>query len=291
MQTSRLRLEFAPQYGGALTGLDYIGTPSRHVPILRRCSLSQLVARDARVAAMFVMVPFANRIPGNTIPTSGATLSTPPNVPDQPLAIHGTGWQREWRVEETSDEFTRLSLEVTADDYPIPFRAVQTFRLSEATFTASLGIRNISNEAIPAGIGFHPFFTRTGATRLTFSATHLWPEGPDRIPSRPQPMPAGPDFANGAALPQHSVNDCYSGWDGAARIEGLEDGLSVSLRASSGLSALMLYAPAGEDFFALEPQTHVSGQVCPLEISSSGPGLGSLAAGESLVEEMAIEIV
>ena len=62
--------------------------------------------------------------------------------------------------------------------WPWAFRATQLLALRSdaagAALTITLTIANTGSEAFPFGLGFHPFFVRSAATRLAFTAGSAW---------------------------------------------------------------------------------------------------------------------
>ena len=139
---------------------------------------------------------------------------------------------------------------------------------------------------MPYGLGLHPYFPRTAATRLAFAAGGVWESAPDRIPTRlVEPVPAALEFRRGRALPGDTVVDhCYVGWGGLARIEWPEHGLALALRARTRY--LHVFCPPDLPFLCVEPVTH------PVDAFhlEGRPGLAVLEAGRTLELSVALEV-
>ena len=75
------------------------------------------------------------------------------------------------------------------------------------------------------------------------------------IPERLAPVAKIADWSNGLALPDAPfVDHAYAGWTGEAVLEG---GVRrVTMTASAPAQWTQVYAPAGADFFCVEPVTH-----------------------------------
>jgi aldose 1-epimerase len=274
LRSDQLHAEITPR-GGSVTRLD------------TRDGVAILHPSDA---AMHPLLPFANRVPGNVIDLVDPPLRLPPNVPGEACALHGIGWQREWRVTDAHEDRCALELIVSPKDWVFGFRAVQTFRILDAEFRATLAIENTNTRQIPVGLGFHPYFTRRPGMKLQFRAEHFWLEGPGHLPTDPIALPPELDFAVPAPIPDAWRNNGYSGWDGRAVIQDSERGLEVTIEAGPGLGDLMLYTPPGAAHFCLEPQSHTTGAVIRARAHPPATPLRILAPQARLEAEMAIGV-
>ncbi len=99
----------------------------------------------------FPMAPYAGRIRDARFTFDGRANRLPATLP--PHAIHGTVLDRSWRVETDGSIATDLG-----PDWPFAGRAVQRFELTSDTLTCRLEVR--ADEAMPASIGWHPWFRR-----------------------------------------------------------------------------------------------------------------------------------
>lgn len=89
-----------PDRGGAIAALRFEDTD-----IFRPAPEN---ARDPLDMACFPLVPYANRIAHGRFGWKGATHSLPRNFGDHPHCLHGLGWQRPWRIEESSGDGATL---------------------------------------------------------------------------------------------------------------------------------------------------------------------------------------
>lgn len=287
LRSERLHAEIAPAIGGSVTRLDLHGGDGIH-PILRPSDAAALARAGASQAAMHPLIPFANRAPGNVIDLVEPSLTLQPNVAGESCALHGTGWQRAWRVAEASEDRCTLELMVPQEEWAFGFRAFQQFSVQSGEFRAEIAIENISDRSIPVGLGFHPYFVRVEGMTLQFHADRFWLEGPGHLPTDAISLPPELDFSKPAPLPESWRNNCYSGWDGRAVLHDPGRGLEVSLQASHPLRDLMLYLPPGERYFCLEPQSHTTGAVTQARARHPATPLRILAPTERLAAEMTI---
>ncbi|WP_394155853.1 aldose 1-epimerase [Loktanella salsilacus] len=225
--------------------------------------------------ACFPMVPLCNRLANNRFTFAGRDYRFTPNTND-PLYLHGDGWQGEWKVSNYSK--SQATLNFTHARGPFSYKAQQTIRLVGTTLHLGLSVRNTGTEAMPFGIGFHPYFPRKGA-KLQFAATSYWSERQDHLPNTASPIPADVNFAMSRPLPTCWLNNAYEGWRGLVRIDWPHQGMHLDLHADPLFNTLMLYAPdAGNSFFCIEPMSHL-----PNELNMPNqPNLHVLAPDHSL---------
>jgi aldose 1-epimerase len=133
-----------------------------------------------------------------------------------------------------------------------------TYALEEADLVMRLSVIN-RGIRLPYGLGFHPWFVRDPDTRLIADADHVWLEEDDHLPKAFEPVEQHPDmdFNTGRSLPQRWINNWFSGWNRAARIDWPARGISVALMASEALDQYVVFSPAADaDFFCFEPVSH-----------------------------------
>ncbi len=290
LRSSHLDLQIAPAIGGSVARLD-LRRPDGVHPILRLSDAAALARDGAARAAMHPLVPFANRIPGNSIDLVAPPIRLQPNVAGESCALHGLGWQRPWRVLQACEDRCVMELLVPEDAWWFGFRAIQAFSLQDTQVQASIELENISKRPIPAGIGFHPYFVRTAGMTLQFRAERFWLEGPGYLPTDAISIPPELDFADPAPMPGSWRNNCYSGWDGEATISDPARGVVLHLSASATLRELMLYTPPSAAFFCIEPQSHTSGATNRARAGRPATPLSVLAPSETIAGDFTIEIL
>ncbi|ANM12375.1 MULTISPECIES: aldose 1-epimerase [unclassified Rhizobium] len=254
--------------GAAVTAATFRGIPF-------------LVAAGGPDGAManFAMVPFGNRVEGNTMSYAGRDYAFQPNTAD-PLYRHGDGWLSLWQLEDSGSEHAQFSFSRSADKVsPYAYLTRQEIRLAGDVLVLTLSVENRGEAALPFGLGQHPFFARTPQTRLTIAADRYWSERPDHLPDMAGPVPDDFDFRSEKLLPQRWMNNAFEGWNGRAAIAWPELGMQAALEADGALERFMLYMPLDRsDFFCLEPMSHLpNGHHLP-----DFGGLARLAPGESL---------
>ena len=237
-----------PTIGGALSSLRRTG-----VPVLRDMPASGTHPLES---ACFAMVPYCNRIAGGSFAWNGRTFHLAPNLAAQPHPLHGISWLRPWRVVRQNGTTALLE-----DDYdgtgawPWAYRAHQFVALDETGCTIRLMVENHAAEAAPLGLGLHPYFRRSAASRVQFEAKAMLGIDHEYLPDGTVLAPASlAEFPTGALLPETLVDNCFTGWSGTASIS---DNLgSISLRGF-GAPHCHVFAPPGGPELCIEPVNHL----------------------------------
>jgi aldose 1-epimerase len=275
------RLQLWPEIGGAVVDWRF-----EDIALLRPIPEEAMAARSARRLGCFPLVPYSNRIAGARLTFGGVTYPLRPDANGEPHSIHGNGWYSPWSVVEKEAARLVLALDHAPEgdralDWPFAYRATQTFTLGEAGLVISLHIENRDSRPMPAGFGLHPYFRRSKATQLTYCASSVWLNGADRLPSDSIAVPPEWSFAKGRSPAAVALDHCFAGWDGVARIVWPEDRLGLSIEASPAFSHLVVYTPAGRDFFCVEPVSHMNDGMSRLA-SQEGHGVAILGPGDVL---------
>ena len=158
--------------------------------------------------------------------------------------------------------------------------AEQLFTLMPDGLTVALTIENRDDRAMPAGIGLHPFFPRRPRVKLRFEAKAVYPTGANFLPTASIPVPAEWDYHELRSLGEPGLDNCFTGWDGSADILFVEDGVALRLRADPVFGHLVVYVPAGREFFAVEPVSHLNDAINRPDMAEYG--LKVLRSGERL---------
>lgn len=256
------RLRVAPAVGGALVALRW-----RDVDVLRPTPHAALSEGNVRACASYPLVPYSNRIRDARLSFDARTCALARNFGEHPHAIHGVGWQRPWKVAWRTEDATGLALEHAArtpadkEAWPWPFEARQTLRLAArgdgaSILHATLAIRNMGDTPFPCGLGWHPYFPKRADTLLHFAAASVWINDPTGLPVTCEAIPEQWRFERPRAVDGLIVDNVFNGWSGRAHLAQPANGVRVALDADRACARLVVYAPAGRDFIALEPVTH-----------------------------------
>ncbi len=246
-----LTVEVSP-LGGSILSARWRGTR-----VLAPTPTPGLASQVFGAEACFPLVPFGNRIEANRFQFEDREYRLEANTTD-PLVLHGDGWLERWSVLRRDRQSVTFRFRQEASvATPFAYEAVETIVVDGPRLILSLSITNRADQALPYGLGFHPYFPRTPEMRLFARAGRYWSEREGHLPDRPVPIPQTMNFASGSPLPPDWLNNAFDGWDGRARIEWPETGLAASLEADGHFRFFVLYAPsATSSFFCFEPMSH-----------------------------------
>lgn len=269
-----LTLELLPELGAALASLRH-----EERDVLRPAPPG---TSDPFQTAAFALAPFANRIAGGRFRVGDREVRIERNAQGQAHPLHGHAWRRPWQVRSASGASAALSFEHPPDSWPWHYTVTQTLTLHAGSLEVRLALENLDSTPMPAGLGWHPYFHKGRGARLEAHLTGVWLTDEELLPVS---LAHGTRFAHwdgGDLLAQPQLIDhCHTGWDGVARILLPEERLRLTLTASRELKWLHIYSPPDQDFFCIEPVSHM-----PDAVNRAAPaaltGHRLLAPGERL---------
>ena len=162
----------------------------------------------------YPLVPWSNRIPDGRLPLGDRVCHLPINWPDG-SAIHGLAADTAWSVTASSEHAVELHVHVASVCYEID--ATQQITCGASSVDQWISIVNRAAEAVPVGIGIHPWFA---VAPVEVPADEMWP-GDDPLPSGPPvPVPPTDDLRSSRLAPP--MDRCFTGLTAArARIGDL----------------------------------------------------------------------
>jgi len=282
LQSGNLTARLHPEIGGIIAALEWRGPDGRLHQLLRSPEGLVPTTDAPNMMGSWTMVPFANRAFDGLVDDGSERFLVPENNPRGGGNIHGFGWQSAWTTLGQTSSHTALEHRRSEGPDPYRYRVSQEIRLDEGGMTVLLALTNEADRALPYGFGQHPWFPCAADTRLGMRADRALILGEGYRATGSQPLDGGgpfagkPVFANG-----RETAWSFLGWDGTARIETPSTGLAITLTASESLRCPVVWAPAGADFFCVEPQSHAIGS--PSEAAARGAApLRRLDPGESM---------
>ncbi|GJH06726.1 aldose 1-epimerase [Paraburkholderia terrae] len=284
LANSLLRLDVAPSLGGGITRFDFRNEGTL-VPVFRRCRHVG-AGTDANDLACYSLLPYSNRIGGGQFMLGERAIDVPCNRAGEPLPIHGDGWLANWTIAAVDAENLTLTLD-RRDGKPYAYRATQTYALDGSTLVITLEVENTGREAMPFGLGVHPFLVRDADTQLSAAAAGLWLSDEDWLPVRHVPVPPAWQFGVAYPLPRTLVNHAFTGWSGHATVVWPKRRLSLTM--SSSTEYYILYTPTSKDFFCFEPVDHPINAM-NLPGGAADNGMTMLARGERLTRSFSFAV-
>lgn len=277
-----MTLEIDPCAGGSLSRLKH-----RDLDVLRPAPDRVGPAFDALQYAAFPMVPFVGRIHNGQFDWNGEQIQLHANLPPEPHAIHGHGWQDVWKVDEQTKTAISLVYRHQSDAWAWDYEARQTFRLGTNALNVELSLRNLDARPMPAGIGWHPYFPREGAT-LILPTTHKWTPETDTGENVPAAVQIPGDLSRARIVEQLCLDTAYSVRPGPVELSWPTH--SVQLKPDPIFSHATVFVPPGKDFFCVEPLTHAPNAInskLPADVS----GARIIAPGASLSGKIKLSVI
>lgn len=262
LQEEALRLTIAARQGGAIRELKWRGED-----LLRPAPAD--ATDDPFQMACFPMVPFVNRIARGQFKFNGHTVRLRPNWSEDPHPLHGQGWRADWTVAAASAAAATLRFEGGGDEWPWRYQCEQRFELAHGALRIELSIQNMSGTPMPAMLGLHPYFPDAARAELRARLPRVWRTDGDALPLEETPTPPEWRFDPARAVRTVSLDHCLSGWDGVAALSWPDRVVTVRAKCCNHLH---LYAPAGRDFFCVEPQSAAPGALGRGEATVVSPG-------------------
>lgn len=269
-------LGVVPEAGGSVAWLRQGG-----IDLLRPARGRLDAEADPLEMAAFPMVPFSGRIGRGRFVWNGREIALTPNFHPEAHAIHGHGWLSVWDVTEVTDAGATLQYRHDADDWPWAYLAEQKFVLSKGGLSIELRLTNLSEETMPAGLGWHPYFPR-GDARLFAETLRVWPPGADKLPGEARRPGDGEHLVSNPPVNSLSLDHAFETRDGVVEIEWPSRQLTIRLQTDGTMRHLVVFAPPGQDFFCAEPASHVPNMV-NMAAPAKETGLVALPPGETLV--------
>jgi len=267
------RLTLAPHVGGAVRTFEWRGRD-----ILRPALVG--AGDDPFEMACFPMVPYVNRIARGRFEFGGRAVQLERNWSADPHPLHGQGWRAPWSVATATPSSATLTFEGGADEWPWRYHCEQRFELDENGLTMELAVENRGVTPMPAMLGLHPYFPEARRAELRARLPRVWRADAGSLPIEEIDTPADWAFEPARAVSAIPLDHCFAGWNGIATLTWPD---RVVIVRASHCSFLHVYAPAGRDFFCIEPQTGPPGAL--------GRGAGEaavLAPGARLAIEVRI---
>jgi aldose 1-epimerase len=280
-----LQVELSPSIGGAIFGFEWTG-PGGPRPILRKCHSPLEKVLDA---ASFPLIPYVNRIRGGQFAFRGREVSLAPNMPGDPSPLHGQGWLNAWQVDEQSETYAALSFRHSAGEWPWDYDARQEFGLDARGLSVGLACTNISHEAIPCGLGQHPYFPCGPRTRIDTEVTHVWTIDAQVLPVEKVPADGRYDLRERLVCGQ-DLDHGFGGWNGTATVTDPDWPYDIRL-SSPEARFFQLYSPAEGGTFVAEPVTHANAALNAPEAQWAELGMRVLRPGETMRLDLRLEIM
>lgn len=266
LQNETVALRLTPELGGGVQSFRWRAREIFH---------TRPGAAGPLALGCFALSPFSGRIAQGRFAAHGRAISLKrnhPTDPDHPHTLHGFDWLAPFELIESSQARAVLRGRRPADEWPWSYEAEQVFTLTNDGYRHALSITNLSDAPMPAGLGLHPFFPRAQA-RVSLAVDGVWNTTDDQVPLEWRALAEAPDWLGSAA-----IDHCFTGRRGPVVIDWPSHRLTIDPDAT--LKFVVVFTPAGEGYFCIEPVSHMPDAVNRAEPPDT-TGLRWLAPGES----------
>ena len=226
----------------------------------------------------YPMVPWAGRLSRGRIPTNDGEVRLEPNLP--PSAIHGLGFDKSWDIVEQSEAAVTMVCELRGLGWPFGGRASQTLRMGTKSLELELRVGDYTR-AGPAGLGWHPWFTRPSggdievrvdSSEVLVLDADLVPTGEVRAVARSEDLRSGPPLAD------RRLDHIYVRAKGPAVVRWPD--LELRIEYDTSLQTVVVYTPP--EGICVEPQTMWPNAPLLAASGVQGTGLRTLEPGHTL---------
>jgi aldose 1-epimerase len=273
-----------------------LGASLRHrgEEILRRVDDLKQAAAKGSTAGNPLLHPWANRLSGTRYRVAGREVVLDPRSPllhldAQGLPMHGVPWARlAWEVTGTSPDRLTARLDWGRSDllaiFPFPHVLYMDATLRPDGLTILTTITAGREIPVPVSFGFHPYVGLPGVPRrewrLSIPAMRRLELDHFGIPTGEEKAFEGLDGPLGDA----SFDDGFALLSGAGVFTLAGGGRRVTVEFLSGYPFAQVYAPAGQEFVALEPMT------APASALTTSRSLRFARPDESVAAEFRIQV-
>ncbi|MEL7446899.1 MAG: hypothetical protein AAGK02_14005 [Pseudomonadota bacterium] len=266
LESRNVELAIDPWLGGGMLAFKWRG-----IDVFR----PHTIGTSPLGLASFPLTPFCNRIAHGHIDCAGHGTMLPiaPDGVEPAHALHGVGWTSPWATDDFSAESANLSLQHDGTLWPWSIKTQQRFDILENGYSHTLSVTNRDQHPMPAGLGLHPYFPRADAA-LALEAKGFWKTGPDRLPQEYRLLDCAPEWFEHAGF-----DNCFAECTAPIIIDWPTHRLKM--QPSANLCFAHVYTPPGEDFFCVEPVSHIPDAVNS-DLDKAATGLVMLDPGETM---------
>jgi galactose mutarotase-like enzyme len=226
----------------------------------------------------YPMVPWAGRLSHGRIPTSDGEVSLDANL--APSAIHGLGFDKSWDILERSETTVTMRCELRGLGWPFGGHAVQTLRMGASKLELELEVGGYT-KAGPAGLGWHPWFTRprTGDIELRVDASEVLVLDADLAPTgEVRHVTSREDLRSGPRLGDRRLDHVYVRTKSPVLMRWPD--LELRIEYDESLQTVVVHTPP--EGVCVEPQTMWPNAPVLAAAGVSDTGMRTLAPGDSL---------
>lgn len=296
LENEHWRLGILPRLGASPVALEARVNDGWHA-VMRPAPPEALHGESSSPLSSYTLAPYSNRIRDGRFTFRGREYQLRPNNAKGEF-IHGDVRNRAWTVTRASDQRLECRFDsrtVSDANFPFDYTALLTYSLEGEQCITRIALENVSGVAMPAGVGFHPYFVRRFAgsmndPRLEFRASGYYVTDALTIPTEgAQPIPQLLDFSSAKDAYAQPLDTVYNGWDGHATVTW--DAHRLEISATPLFTHFVAFNGAPDGTLALEPVSHATDGFNLMARFVPDTGVRVLEPGERLEGEFALQLV
>lgn len=277
IRDNKSEVVIAPELGASILAYNY-RADNNCIAIFP----SRIGAEDVTATACFPLVPFSNRIRDGKFTWQGEDIQLPLNQFPELHTNHGHGWQTKWNVDQQTEQSVTLSYLYTASEWPFSYQTIYHFELHDGELLQTLTLKNLSTNEMPAGLGLHPYFSRTAQASLIADVSQMWQVDNESMPVKLVKAPACIQSAPGMVMDSHQLDNTFVDFPAKATISWPEWNMSADISASANCKFMVVYSPKHQDFFCVEPVTHLPDAINMHKQTVQNTGFSSLQPNQQM---------
>jgi aldose 1-epimerase len=257
------KLQVQPRLGASPVALEAMANGAWQ-PVMRPTAPELLEGNDSASFSSYNLAPYSNRIKDNVFVFEGREYRLRPNWSDGIMTLHGDIRNRPLEMHRSDHalEFFYDSRNVTDSNYPFDYTFKTRYVLEDDVLVSHLEVQNVGSVAMPAGLGFHPYFMPTflgssAAPLLHFQAKSVYLTDTSRIPDGgSQAIPPELDFSSPKNVTALFIDNVYNDWDGVATLEWAGSGYGLRIEGDPIYTHFVVFNGDPDGTIALEPVSH-----------------------------------
>ena len=258
LENNFLYVEINPNFGGSILNFSYKKNNSK-ISIFRKTpkKIKNNNIKNILATSYFPLIPYSGRIKKGLLRFKKKTfkLNACPILQEE-NSVHGDGWKSSWKKKTVNRKSIVMQLNTKNKNWPFKYSGVQTISIVKNILKISLELKNIDNQSMPCGLGFHPFFDMTPNVTLQMKAKKNWLVNKNFLFKKKLNILPMVDFRNKKKLFNTNLVNGFSEWDGFAKIIWPEKKISLEINSSKNLKHLVVFTPTKSNFFCIEPVSH-----------------------------------
>jgi aldose 1-epimerase len=221
----------------------------------------------------YPMAPWCNRVAAGRAVVAGREIDLPASFPDG-TAIHGQVSRRAW--DDAGDG--RFRIEAGGDGWPWRYAVEQRLSIRGDRLELALRLSNHSDDPMPGGLGFHPWFRAPVRVAIAGGSVH-----PSNLATEPLPIPVSGlhDRRRLEPIPEGIDATWTDLGEPPVVLEWPELGIRATMTVDAPDRFIVAANLAGTDAVAVEPQTHAPDGIRRLVNGEPG-GLALIPPGAAL---------